>query len=233
MEKLKSEGKCVYCEKTYSQSGMSRHLSTHLKKEEAKIASKKTAFHLKVSAGEMFIQLLVNGTSTLQALDDFLRGIWLECCGHMSSFKIKSKEYAFEWDATEFGEKKSKKMSSIFKKNMVLVYDYDFGSTTSFQIKVMNEYQIPLKKSIVLLSRNEPLEILCHVCQKKAATDICSVCMYQGPSFFCTSCAKKHTKTCDDFDDYAGMSVVNSPRMGTCAYDGGTIDVERDGIYKG
>ena len=35
----------------------------------------------------------------------------------------------------------------------------------------------------------------------------------------------------DEFE-YAGMPVVNSPRMGICGYEGGTIDTDRDGIYK-
>ena len=36
---------------------------------------------------------------------------------------------------------------------------------------------------------------------------------------------------CSDFDDYASMPVVNSPRMGVCGYEGGSIDLERD-TYK-
>jgi hypothetical protein len=48
---------------------------------------------------------------------------------------------------------------------------------------------------------------------------------------FCEKCAKKHAKECEDFaDGYAVMPVVNSPRMGVCAYEGGCIDTERDGV---
>jgi hypothetical protein len=39
-------------------------------------------------------------------------------------------------------------------------------------------------------------------------------------------------KKCSDFDDYAAMPIVNSPRAGVCGYTGGTIDKERDGAYK-
>jgi hypothetical protein len=56
--------------------------------------------------------------------------------------------------------------------------------------------------------------------------------MYQGYSFFCEKCAAKHEDTCSDFQDYANMPVVNSPRMGVCGYEGGSIDKERDGVYK-
>lgn len=33
MPKLKSEGKCPFCEKMYAKAGISRHLTTHLKND--------------------------------------------------------------------------------------------------------------------------------------------------------------------------------------------------------
>ncbi|HDR51364.1 MAG TPA: hypothetical protein ENN90_07050 [Mariniphaga anaerophila] len=51
-------------------------------------------------------------------------------------------------------------------------------------------------------------------------------------AFFCETCSEKHAEECEDFADYAEMPVVNSPRMGECGYDGGTIDLERDGPFK-
>lgn len=57
-------------------------------------------------------------------------------------------------------------------------------------------------------------------------------CMHgTGKNAFCKKCAKQHVKTCSDFADYAAMPVVNSPRMGVCAYDGGSIDKKRDSIF--
>ena len=47
----------------------------------------------------------------------------------------------------------------------------------------------------------------------------------------CEKCAEKHAKECEDLSDCAAMSVVNSPRMGVCAYNGGSIDTERDGVF--
>ena len=84
MTKLKSEGKCIYCQKMYAKAGMSRHLTTHFKKLEAEDRSSKQAFHVRVSAAQMFLHLLIDGAQPLVELDDFLRAIWLECCGHMS-----------------------------------------------------------------------------------------------------------------------------------------------------
>ena len=88
------------------------------------------------------------------------------------------------------------------------------------------EFNIAADQPIVLLSRNEPLALLCETCGQKPATQLCTVC--QDESMFCSACAKKHAKKCEDFADYAAMPVVNSPRMGVCAYDGGSIDIERD-----
>ena len=46
------------------------------------------------------------------------------------------------------------------------------------------------------------------------------------------ACSVKHAETCEDFDDYAKMPVVNSLRIGECGYLGGVIDMERDGPYR-
>lgn len=115
---------------------------------------------------------------------------------------------------------------------MKFTYLYDYGSTTSFSIQVAGSYALPLKESVLLLSRNEPLKILCDVCKVKPAVSLCSAHMYETEYFFCDDCASKHEEECEDFLDYARMPVVNSPRMGVCGYEGGTIDVERDGVYK-
>jgi hypothetical protein len=55
--------------------------------------------------------------------------------------------------------------------------------------------------------------------------------MYEEDAGFCDKCAEKHAKKCADFEDYASLPIVNSPRMGVCGYMGGTIDTERDGVF--
>jgi hypothetical protein len=233
MAELKSEGKCVFCEKMYSKRGIGRHLGTHLKSLEKEAKTTKKAYHLMVPAAEMFLHLLVDGATTFGKLDNFLREIWLECCGHLSSFEVQGKRYNNDWDSLEYGEKSNKKVGQVFRKGMKLDYKYDFGSTTYLEIKVVEEYNVKAKGGILLLSRNEPLPILCHVCEEHPAIEICAVCIYSGSCVFCEKCAKKHAKSCSDFGDNANMPIVNSPRMGVCGYDGGVIDVERDGRYRG
>ncbi len=233
-DEYKSEGKCVYCNQMFAKAGITKHLAKHLQDLEKEQKTTETAFHVKIQVDEMFLNLLVSCDAQLVDLDDFLRAIWLECCGHMSSFKQKGKRYEIDYDDedADFGEPMGELIANIFKEDMVLQYEYDFGSTTAFEIKILKSYNISIKEPVKLLSRNEPLAIMCGMCKTQPAVKICSVHMYEEYAFYCKDCQKKHAKVCPDFKDYAAMPVVNSPRMGVCAYEGGRIDKKRDGVFK-
>ena len=258
-EKIKSEGKCLFCGKTFTKAGINRHLVTHLNE---KIENEKpgTSFLVKIesdkqwSSAPYFLSLWVDCATTMQSIDKFLRDIWLECCGHMSAFRnpkmkknaggmfaaMEAYEYLERGNRAKYekimeevaGEvPMSRKAKDVFYKGLVLDYVYDFGSSTYLTLTVVDKYPIKAEKRIVLLSRNEPLEIMCCSCKKVPATQICTVCMYESDAEFCEKCAKKHAKACEDFADYSSLPVVNSPRMGECAYEGGSIDTERDKIF--
>jgi len=220
-KEIKSEGKCLFCGKTFTKAGINRHLATHLNDKtgngiQGKSFLVKVETNKRWGATPYFLSLWVDGETTMKTIDKFLRDIWLECCGHLSEFENVGM---------------SKKAKNIFEMGIQLDYEYDFGSSTMLTVTVMDEYPIKADKKIVLLSRNEPLEIMCSICGKVPATQICSVCIDDDNTYFCDKCAKKHAKDCEDFDDYAAMPVVNSPRMGVCGYNGGIIDVERDGVF--
>ncbi len=243
-EKLTSEGVCVFCENTFKQAGMNRHLNTHLKKMEKENSNKKSSYLVNVKADIMFLSLWVDGKTDFGELDDFLRAIWLECCGHMSSFRDYNGNYSHPKEDNDdvfgfgfdFGSNAQEvpmdfEVSKVFRKGKKLNYEYDYGNSTYLKIEVKQAYDMPASDSIVLLSRNEPLKIMCVTCDANPATAICSIHLWEGKGYFCEKCAKKHEKKCGDFEDYARLEVVNSPRMGVCAYEGGAIDTERDGVY--
>jgi hypothetical protein len=216
MDLEKIEGKCLYCAKTYSGRGISRHLESHLKKL-TPVKGKKS-FHLRVDAKPYFLNFLMDGNAGLVDLDQFLRGIWLECCGHLSQFSYG------RWNE-ELGPVKANR---VFDKGTELWYAYDFGSTTELDIRCVGVHPISTKEDILLLSRNEPFSILCDNCGKKPAVELCTVHYYgEEDMFFCEDCIDQHMEDCPDAD-YAMLPVVNSPRMGVCGYDGGMIDRERD-----
>ena len=233
-EKILSEGKCVYCSETLKKVGISKHLDGHLKQSADEKPQRDRAFHVRVEADAYFLNLLIDADAPLDYLDDFLRAIWLECCGHMSSFMDKSKTYDVDWDDENgvIGEDKSKPVKDVFKVGQELKYEHDFGSTTELNVKILAEYQLSVRDGIKLLARNEPLKLLCVMCREKSAKVICSVCGWGAEAVFCADCGKKHAKECPDFADYSKMKLVNSPRAGVCAYEGGQIDKKRDGIWK-
>ncbi len=252
-EKMKSEGKCLFCGKMFAKAGVNKHLAAHLSEIALKEQTGKS-FLLKVETEKRyglthyFLSLWVDGEATLKSIDKFLRDIWLECCGHLSAFSYPRRRrrgsglfnatdifqmLAKVNKATDSGEiPMSRKAKDVLYKGLVLEYEYDFGSTTALNITVVDVFFVKAEKKIVLLSRNEPLPFLCVTCKKVPATQICTACMYDGDAEFCDKCAKKHAKECEDFDDYASMPIVNSPRMGVCGYEGGRIDIERDGVYQ-
>ncbi len=244
-----------FCNKTFAKAGINRHLSTHFR-EKINAGNPGTSFFVKVETNKRwgntpyFLSLWIDGDAKMKVFDSFLRQIWLECCGHMSAFRNpKNAQRGGMWDAMDACEylergniKKyekiieescgeipmSRKTKDALYKGLVLEYEYDFGSSTELTVTVIDEYPVKADKEIVLLSRNEPLQTMCSVCGKVPATQICTVCVYEEEAVFCDKCASKHAKKCEDFSDYASMPVVNSPRMGVCAYEGGTIDTKRD-----
>lgn len=221
-EELKSEGKCLYCGKMFSQREIGKHLAEHLTIMEKESAGKTVTnyVHVEVEAGEMFLHLLVKGNAQMKVIDQFLRDIWLECCGHLSAFGHKNFKVAM-----------SHRVEDVFQPRIKIYHDYDFGTTTRVFLKAHKHYQLNLKEKIILLSRNEPLKIMCSMCKKEPAVNICTACWYEEEAFYCEACSEKHAEECEDFNDYAQMPVVNSPRMGECGYTGGTIDLVRDEPY--
>lgn len=259
MTAIKSEGKCVFCDKTFTKGGINRHLHKHLEEKDTQNTTGRS-FLLKVEAdprwgaAPYFLSLWVDGETPMEKLDNFLREIWLECCGHMSAFvnpararrhgemfgmmdayellgQGRVKEYEKAMEELKGEVPLSRKAKKVFHKDLKLQYQYDFGSTTELQITALHEYPIKAYDKIVLLSRNEPLALMCEKCGKHPGVVLCSVCFsYKDEGLFCSTCAKKHAKKCEDFEDYSAMPVVNSPRMGVCAYVGGTIGIDRDGV---
>ena len=223
-QQLISEGKCLFCDQLFSQKEITKHLDTHLTKMTKQDAGKVTSsyHHIIVEAGEMFLNILVAGEQKMKIIDNFLKGIWLDCCGHMSSFEHKNFKIGM-----------NNLVKDVFQPKIKILHHYDFGSTTSVALKSGKVVDLQLKEKLILLSRNEPLKLMCNTCKTQPAQNLCSVCKYEEYAFYCEKCSELHAQTCQDFDDYANMPVVNSPRMGECGYTGGTIDVERDGIYNG
>jgi hypothetical protein len=94
-------------------------------------------------------------------------------------------------------------------------YEYDYGTTTELRLKVISEREVEAKgKAIQVLARNSPPVILCERCGKPA-TNVCSQCIFDDKGWLCDDCAEEH-----ECGEEMLLPVVNSPRVGMCAYTG-------------
>ncbi len=111
-----SKGVCSFCKGEFEKAKMTQHLkyckqrATEITTElESTPALKKTRlFHILVEGRynpQYWMHLEMSASDTLADLDDFLRAIWLECCGHLSEFTIGGTSYSSEpEDYFYFGE---------------------------------------------------------------------------------------------------------------------------------
>jgi hypothetical protein len=171
-----------------------------------------TLYHLYVKdawGGDYWLHLEMNGEARLEALDDYLRAIWLECCGHLSRFG--------GWSESEIP--KGRKAKDVFTPGMEVEHIYDFGSSSHTVIRVSGEREgAPLTRHpIYLMARNNPPEATCMACDQPAAW-LCLECIYeeQTSGLLCDEHKTQHQHRAYG----EPMPLVNSPRVGMCGYCG-------------
>ena len=216
-----STGLCQFCGKAFAKRSVSKHLDSCIKAQEtiaaanAKTTPKEdTLYHLVIQdkyAKDFWLHLEMTGSATLKKLDEYLRAIWLECCGHMSEFSLDG-----------FGRevKMSTQAHTIFERYPSLLHLYDFGTTSETLVKVVGKRTgKPLSKHpIFLLARNQMPIMPCMECNKPA-TWLCNECIYEEDQsgLLCDEHVENHPHQ----DNYGEpIELVNSPRMGMCGYEG-------------
>jgi hypothetical protein len=216
------KGTCFLCKKEFSKEEMSAHLITCEKKLLSQAKSKKEKlFHLCIESKDTPIYWLyvdIPGKHKLSLLDEFLREIWLECCSHLSNFKIKGILYCSQPSDEEGPEAKEKSMDifleDLFSAGDKVEYVYDYGTSTELIIHVLSVSEEAALKKVHLVARNNPPVIKCVECGKKADL-VCADCLWDDQGWLCEGCSSSHK--CGP--DYL-LPVVNSPRVGQCAYTG-------------
>lgn len=221
-----SRGNCTLCGKIYSKGTITRHLNTCQEKTQMignhdKATRMKThMFHIVVEGRHRpmyWLHLDIPGNTKLESLDRFLRDIWLECCGHLSAFTINGITYS-SYSETEFDDRSMNvTIDHVLSPGLKCMYEYDFGSTTELKVHVISDRKtiIPVKvQKIMVLARNLAPEIPCDHCGEPS-TQICMEHCWSGNGWFCERCSEEHGCSKDMM-----LSVVNSPRVGVCAYNG-------------
>jgi hypothetical protein len=237
-KRVSSRGDCKLCGQQFAKSAITRHLANCLAEHEtfAAVGGKGTSreiFHFRIEGGPAYwLHLETAADSRFAALDGYLRAIWLECCGHCSAFRLPQPKPAVaargkgSWAALLGGfddidtmmrddeAVMNAKLASRVKEGDTFHYEYDFGSTTELKLTVVGKREGMMKPDeVLLLARNLPPDIRCQ-CGKPAVW-ICSECAWDGNGWLCKACGKKH-----GCGDEMFLPVVNSPRVGVCAYSG-------------
>jgi hypothetical protein len=215
-----SKGNCAYCGEEKTKGSMTKHLVTCPKRqalitnaERAKGAGE-TCFHLRVEDAwrkDFWLDLEMRSSATLKDLDDYLRAIWLECCGHLSQFSIGG------WSGQEIAKKRT--IGEVLRLEMELTHIYDFGTSSETLIKAVGQRQgkPTSRHPIALMARNLPPATQCLECKKPAAW-LCMECLIEDETWgtLCDAHAKTHPH-----DNYGEpIPLVNSPRLGMCGYSG-------------
>ncbi|MDO4274581.1 MAG: hypothetical protein Q4D16_13000 [Eubacteriales bacterium] len=167
--------------------------------------------------------------AALEDLDQFIRDIWVECCGHLSCFTINGTVYESLPDKDSWwseAENMEVRLNKILCMGMKFTYEYDFGSTTELIIQVIDHVEgYTEKDKVTILSRNHPMNILCGRCEKEKAVWFSAMEMYNGSgenAYLCDGCMTElengDEEEAVEFGMY--MPVCNSPRMGVCGYEG-------------
>ena len=215
-----SRGSCAYCGQEMTKGTVARHLSACPKRQtildgaERRRVKSETLYHLRVQdswKSQFWLDLEMRGSSTLKDLDIYLRGIWLECCGHMSQFSVRG------WQGQEISMKR--KVAEVFKTGIELTHIYDFGTSSETLIKAVGtrEGKPTGTRPIARMARNVMPEARCIECEQPAAW-LCIECLTEENAWgtLCDAHAEEHPH-----ENYgAPIRLVNSPRLGMCGYDG-------------
>jgi hypothetical protein len=215
-----SKGTCAYCGHETTKGAMTRHLAICAKRQEAiaqaehRKSEPEGLYHLRVqdaNVRDFWLDLEIRGSATLTHLDDYLRAIWLECCGHLSEFSVGG------WGGTKVAMRR--RADQAFQPGVELTHIYDFGTESVTRIKMVavREGKPTTSRPIALLARNVMPQYKCIECGQPA-TWLCLECLTEDEVWgtLCDQHAKTHPH--EDYGD--PIKLVNSPRLGMCGYTG-------------
>lgn len=226
MTRTQSKGMCRACGYVGTKASMTKHQAS-CPERRAPEGSQREVYRLRVSGGGPYwIDIEAAADATLNDIDTFLRGLWLECCGHLSQFTIGPEPEWLDDDWNPFGapKKRGKRARPPQLRELLTVgqkfgYTYDMGSSTDLELTVQaQETAQDSGPPVVLLARNLPPQYTCCKCDAPARW--IHTWEYDEDTGWPPMYCARHGKTSRGEQ----LPLVNSPRTGVCGYEGGNLD---------
>ena len=218
------KGECRICGGKYTARGM----MAHLKKHAMRYGKDTNHFIIRIDSGPkepfwMYVQ--VSTEATFGVLDKFLRAVWLECCGHLSEFTVDGRSAGIR-----------KRLSALLSEGASFSYQYDMGDTTDLRLTIIGRTAriMPMRGwfsedayyppdpvmgegKVYIMALHDKVRYNCEKCGNEAS-HVCSQCIYEGTGALCKVCAPDH-----ECGDDMLLPTAQSPRVGTCGFDGGSL----------
>lgn len=177
------KARCYYCNKELTERTIKRHMKNCAEMKEcidrelkqSKSRRKQYILAIKDEYSKKYcIYISIDAALQLCHLDQFIRDVWVECCGHLSEFTIDGDNYH---DNRDGNYEMNVRLNEVLYIGQKFEYVYDFGSSTYLTLEVIDEIDVSKKHSqIEIIARNNeegrpnsPREGECgYVCDEEA-----------------------------------------------------------------
>lgn len=205
----KYEGQCKFCKQDFTKREIAKHLDNCEKRKEDKDVKNLRLRIIDPYMKNFWLIVEINGQAKFKDLDNLIRDVWVECCGHLSLFGDYGNEIG-----------KGRIIMDTLNPADNINYTYDFGSSTELTIEVLEHSDCKLsgKKKVELVARNYLPLSNCQKCGQQA-TLVCSACIdEEGMALACDKCAEKYHNEENEEEEHYILPLANSPRCGVCGY---------------
>ena len=230
---LQTRSLCRICNNTCATGGALQHLHSCLRKqpdppadhEPPVLVSAHGDHPAKINA--YAIHILLEHQATLSDLDICLRSAWLECCTHLSLFRIRSHDYPCpEWPARAIPHHSSRSMNTpiadAISAGERATYTYDMGhhDKTIVRTHAVPAHELDDKTHLIIRQRQAPPQALSALrtlnpghgyatVMQNLTPEVCAHCgrpatLIHENSYTCTPCSTGNPL----------RALVNSPRDG-------------------
>jgi hypothetical protein len=207
----KLKGKCYYCNKELTERTIKRHMKScnvmknSIEEKMPPKGRKRKQFIIAIKpngTSEYCIYLSIDGSLGLVHIDQFIKDVWVECCGHLSRFIIQRESYQ--------DDDMNTKISDVLSISEKFEYEYDFGSTTYLSLEVADIIDVPKDfTQMEIIARNDEIEYKCKRCGERS-----KYFNYEECEWLCENCVN------EDSELIRELNYCNSPRDGVCNYQG-------------